>query len=145
MSFGLRPTGLPKKKAAGGFLTAKQAHAGPAPPRRPVCETTKTITIQVKGDSKKEANETFYLDLFGISSNALFTKNRGIGPVKTTMIRREPVRLCACRKPHRTPSHLALRAQVRLLDSNSTLGVACFGIYERVALRRNGSPTGLVG
>src|SRR5438094_3734680 len=24
-------------------------------------ETTKTITIEVKGDSKKEANETFYL------------------------------------------------------------------------------------
>lgn len=27
-------------------------------------ETTKTITIEVKGDNKKEANETFYLDLF---------------------------------------------------------------------------------
>jgi hypothetical protein len=26
-------------------------------------ETTKTITIEVKGDSKQEANETFYLDL----------------------------------------------------------------------------------
>ena len=37
-------------------------------------ETTKTITIEVKGDSKKEANETFYLDLFGTSSNSLFTK-----------------------------------------------------------------------
>jgi hypothetical protein len=44
-------------------------------------ETTKTITIEVKGDSKKEANETFYLDLFGLSSNALFTKNRGIGTI----------------------------------------------------------------
>jgi hypothetical protein len=38
-------------------------------------ETTKTITIDVKGDSKQEANETFYLDLFGNSSNSLFTKN----------------------------------------------------------------------
>src|SRR5438094_6039189 len=28
-------------------------------------ETTKTITIEVKGDNKKESNETFYLDLFG--------------------------------------------------------------------------------
>jgi len=27
-------------------------------------ETTKTITIEVKGDNRKEANETFYLDLF---------------------------------------------------------------------------------
>jgi hypothetical protein len=44
-------------------------------------ETTKTITVEVKGDSRKEANETFYLDLFGLSSNALFTKNRGIGTI----------------------------------------------------------------
>ena len=44
-------------------------------------ETTKTITIVVNGDNKKEANETFYLDLFGLSSNALFTKNRGLGTI----------------------------------------------------------------
>ena len=44
-------------------------------------ETTKTITIEVKGDSKKEADETFYLDLFGLSSNAMFTKNRGVGTI----------------------------------------------------------------
>ena len=44
-------------------------------------ETSKTITIEVKGDSKKESDETFYLDLFGLSSNALFTKNRGIGKI----------------------------------------------------------------
>jgi hypothetical protein len=44
-------------------------------------ETTKTVTIEVKGDSKKEANETFYLDLFGLSSNALFTRNRGLGTI----------------------------------------------------------------
>ncbi len=46
-------------------------------------ETTKTITIKVKGDSKREADETFYLDLFGLKldSNALFTKKRGIGTI----------------------------------------------------------------
>ncbi len=44
-------------------------------------ETTKTITIEVKGDTKRETNETFYLDLFGLSSNALFTKNRGLGTI----------------------------------------------------------------
>jgi hypothetical protein len=44
-------------------------------------ETTKTITIVVKGDSKKEANETFYLDLFAGSGNALFTKNHGLGTI----------------------------------------------------------------
>jgi hypothetical protein len=42
-------------------------------------ETTKTITIEVKGDSKREANESFYLDLFDNSSNSLFTKKRGTG------------------------------------------------------------------
>jgi hypothetical protein len=44
-------------------------------------ETSKTITIEVKGDNKREVNETFYLDLFGLSSNALFTKNRGVGTI----------------------------------------------------------------
>jgi hypothetical protein len=44
-------------------------------------ETSKTITIDVKGDARKEANETFYLDLFGLSGNALFTKNRGTGTI----------------------------------------------------------------
>ena len=44
-------------------------------------ETTMTITIVVNGDSKKEANETFYLDLFGNSTNSLFTKYRGFGTI----------------------------------------------------------------
>jgi hypothetical protein len=53
----------------------------PPPARHRPGERTKTITITVKGDSKREANETFYLDLFGLSGNALFTKNRGIGTI----------------------------------------------------------------
>jgi hypothetical protein len=44
-------------------------------------ETTKTITIEVKGDTKKESHETFYLDLLGNSSNSLITKKRGIGTI----------------------------------------------------------------
>jgi chitinase len=44
-------------------------------------ERSKLITIQVKGDAKREANQNFYVDLFGLSSNALFTKNRGIGTI----------------------------------------------------------------
>ncbi len=44
-------------------------------------ETTKTITIVVKGDNKSEPDETFYLDLFGNSSNSLFSKYRGIGAI----------------------------------------------------------------
>jgi hypothetical protein len=35
----------------------------------------------VNGDSKKEADETCYFDLFGNSSNSLFTKNRGLGTI----------------------------------------------------------------
>ena len=44
-------------------------------------ETTKTIPIEVNGDNRKETNETFYLTLFGNSSNSLFTRNRGIGTI----------------------------------------------------------------
>jgi hypothetical protein len=44
-------------------------------------ETTKIISIEVRGDSRKEADEYFYLDLFGLSGNAIFTKNRGIGTI----------------------------------------------------------------
>ena len=44
-------------------------------------ETTKTITVEVKGDSKREPNEYFYLDLFGNSTNSLFTKSRGTGTI----------------------------------------------------------------
>ena len=35
----------------------------------------------VNGDNKKEATETFYLDLFGNSGNSLFTKSRGSGTI----------------------------------------------------------------
>jgi hypothetical protein len=45
-------------------------------------ETTKTITIEVKGDSRKEADEYFYLDLFDNSGTSLFTKNRGRGTIQ---------------------------------------------------------------
>jgi hypothetical protein len=41
----------------------------------------KTITIEVFGDGKKEATQTFYLDLFGISSNSLLTRNRSLGTI----------------------------------------------------------------
>lgn len=44
-------------------------------------ETTKTITIEVKGDNKREGNETFYLDLFANSGNSQFTKSRGTGTI----------------------------------------------------------------
>ena len=44
-------------------------------------ETTKTITIKVNGDSKTESTEYFSLDLYGNSSNSLFTRSRGTGTI----------------------------------------------------------------
>lgn len=44
-------------------------------------ETTKTITIEVRRDKKREANETFYVDLFDNSGNSLLNKSRGIGTI----------------------------------------------------------------
>jgi probable HAF family extracellular repeat protein len=44
-------------------------------------EMTKTITIEVKGDGKRESNEYFYLDLSDNSSNSWFSKNRGLGTI----------------------------------------------------------------
>jgi len=44
-------------------------------------ETTKTITIFVEGDNKRESDETFYVDLFGNSSNSRFGKSRGVGTI----------------------------------------------------------------
>jgi hypothetical protein len=44
-------------------------------------ETTKTIAIVVMGDSKRESNEYFYLDLSGNSSNSVLDKKRGIGTI----------------------------------------------------------------
>src|SRR5262245_6107269 len=63
-------------KTSGGDYVAKLGTLTFAPG-----ETTKTITIEVKGDSKKEDNETFYVDLFDNSGNSRFTKNRGIGTI----------------------------------------------------------------
>jgi hypothetical protein len=44
-------------------------------------ESTKTITIEVKGDIKSEPDETFYVVLFDGSSNTLFTRFYGIGTI----------------------------------------------------------------
>lgn len=44
-------------------------------------ETSKTITITVQGDNKREADETFYLDLFGNGGHSLLAKSRGLGTI----------------------------------------------------------------
>jgi hypothetical protein len=43
-------------------------------------ETTKMITIQVKGDKKKEANETFFVNLLG-ASNATILDGQGLATI----------------------------------------------------------------
>jgi large repetitive protein len=43
-------------------------------------ETTKTITVLVKGDRKKEATETFYVNLFG-ATDALIADGQGVGTI----------------------------------------------------------------
>ena len=44
-------------------------------------ETTKTITIEVKCDNKREADEYFYVDLFDNGGNSLVTRSRGVGTI----------------------------------------------------------------
>jgi hypothetical protein len=44
-------------------------------------ETTKTITIKVKGDRKREGAETFFVNLFGVSSNATIFDAQGLGTI----------------------------------------------------------------
>jgi hypothetical protein len=43
-------------------------------------ETTKTISVQVNGDKKKEGNETFVLNLSG-AVNALLGDSQGVGTI----------------------------------------------------------------
>ncbi|WP_375471161.1 beta strand repeat-containing protein [uncultured Nostoc sp.] len=44
-------------------------------------ETSKLISIGVNGDNKIEANETFFVNIYG-AANAIFTNNQGIGTIK---------------------------------------------------------------
>jgi probable HAF family extracellular repeat protein len=44
-------------------------------------QTQKTISVAVNGDTRKEKDETFFVDLFGNSSSSLITKSRGIGTI----------------------------------------------------------------
>jgi Calx-beta domain/FG-GAP-like repeat len=45
-------------------------------------ETTKTVTIEVKGDNAREADETFTLELFGASGNAVLLDAVGLGTIR---------------------------------------------------------------
>ena len=46
-------------------------------------ETTKTFTVTIKGDKKKESNEYFYVLLSGVSSNATISEAYGWGTILT--------------------------------------------------------------
>jgi hypothetical protein len=43
-------------------------------------ETIKTITVQIKGDKKKEADETFFVNLSG-AANATMLDGQGLGTI----------------------------------------------------------------
>lgn len=45
-------------------------------------ETTRTITVEVFGDRGREADETFYVSLFNLSTNALFVDDTGLGTIR---------------------------------------------------------------
>ena len=44
-------------------------------------QTTKTFTVTIKGDKKKEADETFFVGLSGASSNALLYNSSAAGTI----------------------------------------------------------------
>ncbi|HVJ80061.1 MAG TPA: FG-GAP-like repeat-containing protein [Planctomycetia bacterium] len=44
-------------------------------------QTSKTITVNVRGDKKREGDEVFYVDLFHPSSNASIDQSRGTGTI----------------------------------------------------------------
>ena len=44
-------------------------------------QRTKTITVNVRGDRKRESDEVFYVDLFSPSSNASLGQSRGTGTI----------------------------------------------------------------
>jgi hypothetical protein len=58
-------------------------------------ETTKTVTILVYGDCKKEANETFYLDLFGKCGNSFFAEQPPKPPKHTYIETKRGDRMCS--------------------------------------------------
>ena len=47
----------------------------------PVGVTTKKLTVTVIGDNKREANETFYVNLSNPSPNAYLGNTQGIGTI----------------------------------------------------------------
>ncbi|MEH2044356.1 Calx-beta domain-containing protein [Nostoc sp.] len=44
-------------------------------------ETSKVISIGVRGDNKVEPSETFFVNIYG-AANAIFNKNQGVGTIK---------------------------------------------------------------
>jgi subtilisin family serine protease len=44
-------------------------------------QTSLTVSVEVKGENKREPNETFFVDLFAASANALLSKSRGLGTI----------------------------------------------------------------
>ena len=58
-------------------------------------QMTKTITIEVKADSRNEANETFYLDLFSECGNSFFAEQPPKPPKHTYIETKRGDRMCS--------------------------------------------------
>ena len=70
---------------AGGVTVGGRSSGGPEhaelQPRRHMRRRRADHPRRADERPKKEADETFYLDLFGNSSNSLITTGRGIGTI----------------------------------------------------------------
>ncbi len=44
-------------------------------------ETSKTVTVQVNGDTAVEPNETFFVNLSNATGNATIADNQGVGTI----------------------------------------------------------------
>ncbi len=106
-------------------------------------ETTKTITIEVKGDDKKESNETFYLDLSGLQQQwALHQEPRHRHNPERRLIAQSRNAaggvLTAKQAPHRpgTAPALGLRRERCLLLLSQTEGEFYHGTQEAASAPR---------
>jgi hypothetical protein len=78
-------------------------------------QMTKTITIEVKGDSKEEFNETFYLDPFSKCGDSLFAEQPPQPPKHRYIEPKRGDRMCSEVESVARVGRIARRAQIACL------------------------------